>query len=199
VKQEAKESKHILAEDAGLLAHWYNQLANMVKDTPARLVYNFDEYGFQPGKGKSRKVISSKGTPNFAESEKGKNITAIKYIAADSWVIDLFFIFKGDGIFMESWFGKSEALLLYMVIATSPNSWISDKLALQWLQYFIEATNKHTKRGEKQILIFDSHGLYLTIKFLQRCKDNSIIPFGFLPHTTHLCQPLDGKLFLSYK
>ncbi|EAA60128.1 predicted protein [Aspergillus nidulans FGSC A4] len=64
----------------------------MVKDTPARLVYNFDEYGFQPGKGKSRKVISSKGTPNFAESEK------------DSWVIDLFFIFKGDGIFMESWF-----------------------------------------------------------------------------------------------
>ncbi|CBF77907.1 uncharacterized protein ANIA_08840 [Aspergillus nidulans FGSC A4] len=82
----------------------------MVKDTPARLVYNFDEYGFQPGKGKSRKVISSKGTPNFAESEKGKNITAIKYIAADSWVIDLFFIFKGDGIFMESWFANKEAV-----------------------------------------------------------------------------------------
>jgi hypothetical protein len=34
---------------------------------------------------------------------------------------------------------------------------------------------------------------------LQTCKDNGIIPFGFLPHTIHLCQPLDGKLFLSYK
>ncbi|CBF74004.1 hypothetical protein AN8159.2 [Aspergillus nidulans FGSC A4] len=85
VKQETKESKYIQAEDAGLLAHWYNQLANVVKDTPAWLVYNFDGCGFQPGE----------GTPDLAESEK------------DSWVIDLFFIFKGGGIFMESWFNKT--------------------------------------------------------------------------------------------
>lgn len=25
------------------------------------------------------------------------------------------------------------------------------------------------------------------------------MPFEFLPHSTHLCQPLDGKPFLSYK
>jgi hypothetical protein len=31
------------------------------------------------------------------------------------------------------------------------------------------------------------------------CEDNGIIPFAFLPHITHLCQPLDGKPFLSYK
>jgi hypothetical protein len=61
MKQKTKESKRIQAEDAGLLAHWYNQLANVVKDTPARLVYNFDECGFKPGEGRSRKVISSKG------------------------------------------------------------------------------------------------------------------------------------------
>jgi hypothetical protein len=199
VKQETKESKYIQAEDAGLLAHWYNQLANVVKDTPARLVYNFDECGFQPGKGKSRKVIGSKGAPDLAESEKGKNITAIECIAADGWVMDPFFIFKGGGIFMESWFNESEALPPHTVIATSPNGWISDELALQWLQCFIEATNKHTKRGEKRILIFDGHGSHLTVEFLQRCEDNGIIPFGFLPHTTHLCQPLDGKPFLSYK
>ena len=34
---------------------------------------------------------------------------------------------------------------------------------------------------------------------MQTCEDHGIIPFGFLPHTTHLCQPLDGKPFLSYK
>jgi hypothetical protein len=46
VKQKTKESRHLKAEDAGLLRHWYNQLANIIKDAPAQLVYNFDKYGF---------------------------------------------------------------------------------------------------------------------------------------------------------
>ncbi|KMK57386.1 transposase [Aspergillus fumigatus Z5] len=139
----------------------YNQLAGVVKkDTLAWLVYNFDECGFQPGEGKSRKI--------------------------DPW-----FIFKGNGIFMESWFNESEALPPDTTIATSPNGWISDELAVQWLQSFINATNERTKKGEKQILIFDGHGSHLTVKFLQLCEDNGVIPFRFLPHTTHLCQPLD--------
>jgi transposase-like protein len=85
VRQNTKESKHIQAEDTGKLGSWYNQLANVIKDTPARLVYNFDECGFQPSEGKSRNVISSKGSkvPDLAESERGENITAIKCIAAD--------------------------------------------------------------------------------------------------------------------
>ena len=84
VKQKTKESKRIKAEDAGLLANWYNQLANVVKDTPPRLVYNFDECGFRPGEGKARNVIGLKGSClDLAESEKGENITTIECIAAD--------------------------------------------------------------------------------------------------------------------
>jgi hypothetical protein len=60
VKQKTKELKRIQAEDAGLLQHWYDQLANILYDVPARLVYNFDECGFQPGQGRSRNVIGSK-------------------------------------------------------------------------------------------------------------------------------------------
>ena len=97
MKQKTKESKRIRAEDAGLLGNWYNQLANVIKDTPARLVYNFDECGFQPGEGKSRNVISSKGSkvPDLAESERGENIIAIECVAADGWQMDPWFIFKG--------------------------------------------------------------------------------------------------------
>jgi hypothetical protein len=63
----------------------------MVKDTPGRLVYNFDECGFQPGEDRSRKVIGLKYAPNLAESERGENIIAIKYIAADGsrWIYGL--------------------------------------------------------------------------------------------------------------
>jgi hypothetical protein len=100
---------------------------------------------------------------------------------------------------MECWFNDSEALPPNTTIATQKNGWISDELAFQWLQHFIKATDERTKRGKKRILIFDGHGSHLTVDFLQTCEDNDIIPFGFLPHTTHLCQPLDGKPFLSYK
>jgi hypothetical protein len=33
VKQKTKESKRIQAEDAGLLAHWYDLLANLLKES----------------------------------------------------------------------------------------------------------------------------------------------------------------------
>jgi hypothetical protein len=54
IKQKKKESKRIQAEDAGLLAHWYDQLEILLRDIPARLVYNFYECGFRPGEGQSR-------------------------------------------------------------------------------------------------------------------------------------------------
>ncbi|KAK9646458.1 hypothetical protein HCH54_010288 [Aspergillus fumigatus] len=137
--------------------------------------------------------------PDLPESERGENITAIECISADGWQMDPWFIFKGSGTFMESWFNESESLPPNTTIATQANGWISDEIAHQWLQSFIKATNERTKRGEKRILIFDGHGSHLTVDFLQTCKDNGIIAFGFLPHTTHLCQPLDGKPFLNYK
>jgi hypothetical protein len=100
---------------------------------------------------------------------------------------------------MEAWFYGSENLSLDTMTAISPNSWISDELALAWLGYFIQLTAHRVNRGEKRVLIFDGHGAHLTLEFLQTCEDNHIIPFAFLPHSTHLCQPLDGKPFLNYK
>lgn len=46
VKQKTKEWKRIQVENTGLLPHWYDLLANLLKHVPARLVYNFDECGF---------------------------------------------------------------------------------------------------------------------------------------------------------
>jgi hypothetical protein len=49
------------------------------------------------------------------------------------------------------------------------------------------------------VLIFDGHTAHKTVEFLQLCETYEILPFSFRPHTTHLCQPLDGKPFLTYK
>jgi hypothetical protein len=201
VKQKTKELKRIQAEDAGLLQHWYDQLGQLLHSVPSRLVYNFDECGFQPGQGRARNVIGSHSScPDLAESERGETITAVECIAADGWLMDPLFIFKSSGSnFMEAWYDGSEALPPNTGTAMSPNGWISDKLALAWLGYFITATTDRVKRGEKRYLIFDGHSAHLTLEFLEKCEQYSIVPFAFLPHSTHLCQPLDGKPFLNYK
>ena len=67
------------------------------------LVYNFDECGFQVGQGKPEKVLSTRKAPEIAGDDHGENITAIECIAADGWVMEPMFIFKGAKK-MESWF-----------------------------------------------------------------------------------------------
>jgi hypothetical protein len=201
VKQKTKELRRIQAEDAGLLQHWYDLLKSLLRGVPARLVYNFDECGFQPGKGRDRKVFGGPKCPDLAESERGENVTAVECIAADGWVMDPFFIFKATGNHMEVWYHGAEQLPPETTTAISSNGWITDELALAWLHRFNTET-KHpdrTKQGEKRYLIFDGHGSHLTLEFLQYCEENDIIPFGFIAHSTHLCQPLDGKPFLAYK
>ncbi len=199
VKQKTKEAKRIPAEDAGALMHWYDQLRQLLHGVPSRLVYNFDECGFQPGQGRSRNVIGSRlSCPDLAESERGETITAVECIAADGWLMDPLFIFKSSGSnFMDSWYDGSEALPPNTGTALSPTGWISDEFALAWLGYFITPTaiGNRLKPGEKRYLLFDGHGAHLTLEFLQKCEDNTIVPFGFLPHSTHLCQPLMGSSF----
>ncbi|KAI9037539.1 uncharacterized protein KD926_000259 [Aspergillus affinis] len=102
VVQKPKEKKRLDAEDVGLLQFWYDQLSNVLKGLPARLVYNFDECGFQPGKGKRQNVLTRKGRVcDLAESEHSENITALECISADGWIKKPLFIFKGKK-FMES-------------------------------------------------------------------------------------------------
>ena len=45
----------------------------------------------------------------------------------------------------------------------------------------------------------DGHGSHTTKEFLTKCEEKGILPFPFLPHSTHLVQPLDNKPFLAYK
>jgi hypothetical protein len=58
ISQKPKDEKRIYAEDAGALEQWYNSLARVTRNIPPRFVYNFDEIGFQPGRGKAQNIIS---------------------------------------------------------------------------------------------------------------------------------------------
>jgi hypothetical protein len=48
-------------------------------------------------------------------------------------------------------------------------------------------------------LLMDNHGSYLTYKFLQFYDHHHIIAYYFIPHTIHICQPLDSQPFQVLK
>ena len=91
--QNTKDVKRMDAEKAGYLHFWYNQLSNLVKDLPAYLIYNFDERGFQPGQGRSRKVIGTKGKcPSLAEFDHAENtlLSSVSLPMGGLWIRSLF-------------------------------------------------------------------------------------------------------------
>ena len=49
------------------------------------------------------------------------------------------------------------------------------------------------------MLLFDGCGSHLTREVLSYMEANKIIPFCLLPHSTHLCQPLDVGVFQPFK
>jgi hypothetical protein len=60
-----------------------------------------------------------------------------------------FFIFKVSGNHIEVWYDGSEVLPGNTRTVISPNGWITDELALAWLEAFNKAITDRTKRGEK--------------------------------------------------
>jgi hypothetical protein len=54
-----------------------------------------DKSGFKISGGKTQKVISSHTTSYVVTSRPGENITAIKYIAVDGWLMPPWFLVEG--------------------------------------------------------------------------------------------------------
>jgi hypothetical protein len=45
------------------------------------------------------------------------------------------------------------------------------------------------------MLILDGHSSHVTLEFLVHCRDHKILLMRLIPHTSHICQPLDVGLF----
>jgi len=50
-------------------------------------------------------------------------------------------------------------------------------------------------KGKYRVLILDSYGSHVTLKFINHCYKNKILLLLHIPHISHLCQTLDVSLF----
>ena len=103
VQQRPKDKDRLDAEDIDILQHWYNCLEPFIKQIPPKNIYNFDKTGFQLRQEKAQKIVTTmplRAARGNLSKEMGKLISAIEYIAADSFVLFLYFIFK-DVYYLE--------------------------------------------------------------------------------------------------
>lgn len=82
-------------------------------------------------------------------------------------------------------------------ILLSENGFSPDKIALVFLQHYIEHSDCGPE-AEWKLMLIDSHGSHCTPQFLALANENHIRPF-LIPHLIHCMQPLDVGVFQTYK
>jgi hypothetical protein len=118
-------------------------------------------------------------------------VSIIECISINGYTLPPFIIFEGQRI-QHSCLDPS--LNPETVIRVTPNGWTDHDVALKWLQHFDQHT-KSQRQGQYRLLILDGHSSHQTIEFVKYCEKESIIPLCLPPHTTHILQPLDVRVF----
>lgn len=190
-RQKTIEMARKDTHDPELVDDWYQHFEKVIKDNGIQSsdIYSTAETGFRIGVGPDQWVITHVGRDTDRES-----LTAIEAMSTDDFVAPPMFILN-ENKRMESWF---EHLQGDESIAASETGTSNDIIAYQWIQRFHDATRSRT-RGTHRLLVLDGHDSYCTYEVLMFCQSVNIIPFFLLPHTSHLCQPLDVGVFQAYE
>lgn len=133
---------------------------------------------------KASKVVSKSQTLFSPNGGIADRITGIECIAADGWKMAHWFLVRGK-FHMENWY-KDTNLPEDYTLVTTPSGYTTDQTAIQWLRAFHLATKDRTTRGIKRLLLMDNHGSHRTPEFINFAAENGIIPYCFIPHTTHI-------------
>jgi hypothetical protein len=78
---------------------------------------------------------------------------------------------------------------------SSPSGWTNDELGYAWLTTLFDREMEAKARRRWRLLILDSHGSHVTIKFINFCDANRILLAIYPPHSTYSLQSLDVSLF----
>ena len=57
----------------------------------------------------------------------------------------------------------------------------------------------HTGSGQPWLLLMDGHSLHYNLEPVTMAKENGVILFTLVPHTTHEMQPLDTAVYAPLK
>ncbi len=91
---------------------------------------------------------------------------------------------------MEAWY-RNRTLTGKELVLLSPTGFINDKLAVEWLEHFIEHSGAGPESTEWILLLCDNCGCHRTPLFTLTAFRNKVVIVTFPAHLTHSMQPLD--------
>lgn len=154
-------------------------------------VYNVDESGLSTVHVPLR-VIAPKGQKqigNMTSGERGSNVTLIACVNALGNSIPPCLIFPRVHYKNHMTKGAPPETL---GLATQ-NGWSNTEMFEIYFDHFLKHVN--SSKDKKILLILDNHESHLSIRIIEKARENNIIMLTFPPHTSHKLQPLDRSVF----
>lgn len=183
---------------------YFKLLSRKVKEykLQAEDIYNIDEKGFLIGiliKGLrifSRQKYITGSLKQRLQDGNREWITLIACIYADGTALSPGLIYQAvSGNIQDSWLQDFDPELHACFFTSSPSGWTNDNLGYRWLTDIFDRETKDKARRRWRLLILDSHGSHITMKFIEYCNNNKILLMTYPPYSTHSLQPIDVGIF----
>jgi hypothetical protein len=194
------DSNRKQADSTANYALYFELLARKIQEYELQPedIYNMDEKGFLIRMVGNGKMIFSKQTYEHSSLKKRLQdgnrgwITTITCICADGSSLSPSLIYQAvSGKIQNTWLQDFKAEDHKCFFASSRPVWTNDELGFAWLRDIFDRETKGKARRRWRLLILDSHGSHLTMKFTKFCEENKIHIMTYPPHSTHTLQPLD--------
>ena len=163
-----------------------------------RNIINLDEAGFRVCCMKGLEILVPTDVKEYysISPENRKSITIFENInAAGDYPPPPLLVIQGHDM-MSNWF--ADEMPKGTRIVSSENGFTSDKIAIAYLQHYIENSDAGPESDWK-LMLMDNHGSHVTPEFIRLANENRIRPYPLIPHLTHCMQPLDVGVFQPYK
>ena len=161
---------------------------HQLMDKPGQ-IYNVDETGI-PLDHRAPRVLTKKGQKKVRYSTSGNKsqITVVGCINAIGQALPPFVIFDAKNLNLEWTTGEVPGT----TYGLSDSGWMDMRLFKEWLvQHFL----RHVGSSRPILLLLDGHSSHYNLEAVTFAKENDVIMFTLVPHTTHEMQPLDTAVY----
>ena len=179
----------------------FSEIADERELDIAKNFYNLDETYLDMTGGKV-KIITPTTKMNVSKlsglyGEKGEHVTLLATICSDGSSLKPLFIFSGKRMPVElvkavhTSFPDAE-------VAVSPKGWIDNGIFLEAFEHLIHSLPPISERGYK-LVIYDGHESHIQPEVASLAMQSKVEILTLPPHTSHVLQPLDKRVFGPFK
>ena len=165
---------------------------NQLKDKPSQ-IYNMDETGV-PLDHRTPRVLTRKGQKKVRYCSTGNKsqITVVGCINATGQALPPFIVFDAKKLNLQWTTGEVPGT----TYGLSESGWMDNILFKEW---FIKHFLSHAGSGRPLLLLMDGHSSHYNLEAVTMARNNGVILFTLVPHTTHEMQPLDTAVYAPLK